>query len=116
MEGRYSGADYEEVEQKWEATKLYFRDYKSCSRPFSIDLAVAIRGFDIGNMAAQNAIDGSKALHARRWQTKDGTYRLKKHVLPDVRDGQDIYDDADAFASDAILQPQEWDDDYSMGH
>ena len=55
-------------------------------------------------MAAQNAIDGSKALHARRWQTKDGTYRLKKHVLPDVRDGQDIYDDADASASDAILE------------
>ena len=108
MEGRYSGADYEEVEQKWEATKLYFRDYKSCSRPFSIDLAVA--------MAAQNAIDGSKALHARRWQTKDGAYRLQKHVLPDVRDGQDIYDDADASASGAILHPQEWDDDYSMGH
>ena len=50
------------------------------SRPFSIDLAVAIRGFDIDNMAAQNAIDGSKALHARRWQPKNGTYRLKRHV------------------------------------
>ncbi len=66
MEGRYSGANYEEAEQKWEATKLYFRDYKSCFRPFSIDLAVAVRGFKIDNMAAQNAIDGSKALFARR--------------------------------------------------
>ena len=46
----------------------------------------------------------------------DGTYRFKKHVLPDVRDGQDIYDDAGASASNAILHPQEWDDDYSMGH
>ena len=84
VEGRYSGADYEEVKQKWEATKLYFLDYKICSRPFSIDLAVAIRGFDIDNMAAQDAIDGSKALHARRWQTKDGTYRLKRHALPNM--------------------------------
>ena len=116
VEGRYSGADYDEVEQKWEATKLYFRDYKSCSRPFSIDLAVAIRGFDIDNMAAQNAIDGSKALHARRWQTKDGTYRLKRHVLPDVRDEQDIYDDAAASTSDAIPHRQDWDDDYTMGY
>ena len=66
--------DYEEVEQKWKTAKLYFRDYKRCSRPF------------------------------------------KKHVLPDVRNGQDIYDDAGASASDAILHPQEWDDDYSMGH
>ena len=116
MEGRYKGADYEEVEQKWKTAKLYFRDYKRCTRPFSLDLEVAIRGFDIDKMAAQKEIDGSKALHARRWQTKDGTYRLKKHVLPDVRDGQDIHDDAGASASDAILHPQEWDDDYSMGH
>ena len=57
------------------------------------------------------AIDVSKALHARRWQTKDGTYRLKKHVLPDVRDGRDIYDDAGASASDAIPHFQDWDDD-----
>ena len=50
-------------------------------RYFSIDLAVAIRGVDIDNMAAQNAIDGSKALHARRWQTKDGTYRLDEELF-----------------------------------
>ena len=111
VEGRYSGADYEEVKQKWEATKLYFLDYKSCSRPLSIDLAVAIRGFDIDNMAAQDAIDGSKALHARRWQTKDGTYRLKRHALPDI-----ICDDAVASSSDAIPQWQDWDDDYTMGY
>ena len=104
-----------EVEQKWKTAKLYFRDYKRCSRPFSIDLEVAIRGFDIDNMAAQKAIDGSSSsctsLADQGWH-----YRLKKHVLPDVRDGQDTYDDAGASASDAILHPQEWDDDYSMGH
>ena len=28
----------------------------------------------------------AKEKHARRWQTKEGTYRLKEHLLPDVRD------------------------------
>ena len=69
VEGTYSGADYEDVECKWEATKLYFQDYKKdCTRPPSIDLAMALHGFGIDNIAAQSAIDGSKALHARRWQ------------------------------------------------
>ena len=58
----------------------------------------------------------SKALHARRWQTKDGTYRIKKHVLSDVRDGLNIYEDAGASASDAMLHSQDRDDDYSVGH
>ena len=65
-----------EEEGKSHRTKLYFLGYKSCTRPSSIDLAVAIHGFGIDNIAAQTAIHGSKALHARRWQTKDGTYPL----------------------------------------
>ena len=48
MEGRYSGANYEDVKRKWEATKLYFQDYKKdCTRPPSIDLAMALHGFSI---------------------------------------------------------------------
>ena len=31
-------------------------------------------------MAAQKAIDVSKALHARRWQTKDGTYTVSRNM------------------------------------
>ena len=96
VEGRYKGADYKEVEKKWQATKKYFQDYKRFTRPFSVNLETAIRGFDIDNIAAQKAIDESKALHARRWQTKEGTYRIKKHVLPDVRDGRDVFEDAGA--------------------
>ena len=103
VEGRYSGADYEKVARKCEATKLYFLGYKSCTRPSSIDLAVAIRGFDIDNIAAQTAIDESKALHARRWQTKDGTYRLRRHALPDVRDEPHICDNTAASSTDPFL-------------
>ena len=82
------------MERKWEATKKYFQDYKGFTRPFSVNLEATIRGFNIDNMAAQQAIEESKALHARRWQTKDGTYRIKKHVLPDGRDGRDVSEDA----------------------
>ena len=28
--------------------------------------------------------------HARRWQTKEGTYRIKGQLPPDVRDNGDI--------------------------
>ena len=44
----------------------------------------ALQGFDIDNTAAYQAIEDSKALHARRWQTKEGMYR--RQALPDVRD------------------------------
>ena len=77
VEGRYKGADHKEVEKKWQATKEYFQDYKRFTRPFSVNLETAIRGFDIDNIAAQKAIDESKAPHAHRWQTKEGTYRIK---------------------------------------
>ena len=57
-----------------------------------IDLDTAIQGFDIDNTAAYQAIEDSKALHARRWQTKEGMYRIKRQALPDVRDAP-LHDD-----------------------
>ena len=60
--------------------------------------------------------EGSKALHARRWQTKDGTYRLKRHALPDVRDAPLDYDNAAASSADANPQCRNWDEDYAMGY
>ena len=117
VEGRYTGADYEDVKRKWEAKKLYFQDYKKDgTRPPSIDLAMALHGFGIDNIAAQSAIEGSKALHARRWQTKHGTYRLKWHALPDVRDAPHVYDNAAASSTDANPRWRDWDEDYAMGY
>ena len=67
-------------------------------------------------MAAQQAIHDSKALHARRWQTKEGTYRIKEHFLPDVRDGRDVSEGAAASTSDTVHYFQDWAGDHSMGH
>ena len=81
-----------------EAKKLYFLDYKKDGTR----LLVLTWPWHF-NIAAQNAIEGSKALHARRWQTKDGTYRLK-NALSDVRDAPLDYDNAAASSTDANPQ------------
>ena len=60
--------------------------YRVVTHPFCVNVEVAIAGFTIDNRAAKKAITDAKAWHARRWQTKEGTYRLKEQLLPDVRD------------------------------
>ena len=54
----------------------------------------------IDNTAAFQAIEDSKALHARRWQTKEGTNRIKRRALPDVPDAPLQDDSAAASCSD----------------
>ena len=95
----------EDVKQKWEDKKLYFEQYKKdgvC--PPGIDLDRATLGFNGDNTAAFQAIEDSKALHARRWQTKDGTYRIKRRALPDVRD--EPLQDVNAAASCSEDRPR----------
>ena len=80
------------------------------------DLAAALRGFGIDNTAAQHAIEESQALHPRRWQTKDGIYRIKRQALPDVRDAPLDDDNAAASSTNAKPRWQNWDEDYAMGY
>ena len=70
----------------------------------------------IDNSAAFQAIEDSKALHARRWQTKEGTYRIKRRALPDVRDVPLQDDNAAASCSDGKPRWRCWDGDYAMGY
>ena len=116
-EGCYTGEDVEDVKQNWEAKKHYFEQYKKdVPRPPCIDLDRAILGFNIDNTAAFQAIEDSKALHARRWQTKEGTYRIKRRALPDVRDAPLQDDNAAASCSDGKPRWRCWDGDYAMGY
>ena len=116
-EGCYTGEDVEDVKQKWEDKKHYFELYKKdVPRPPCIDLDRAILGFNIDNSAAFQAIEDSKALHARRWQTKEGTYRIKRRALPDVRDAPLQDDNAAASCSDGKPRWRCWDGDYAMGY
>ena len=107
----------EDVKQKREAKKHYFEQYKKDGpRPPCIDLDRTILGFNIDNTAAFQAIEDSKALHARRWQTKEGMYRIKRRALPDVRDAPLQDDNAAASCSDGKPRWQCWDGDYAMGY
>ena len=116
-EGCYTGEDLEDVKRKWEAKKEYFLQYKKDgSHPPCIDLAMALQGFDIDNTAAYHAIEDSKALHARRWQTKEGIYRIKRQALPDVRDAPLNDDNAAASSTDVKPRWRNWDEDYAMGY
>ena len=117
VEGCYNGEDFEDVKRQWEAKKEYFLEYKKDgSHPPCIDLATALHGFGIDNTAAQHAIEESQALHARRWQTKDGIYRIKRQALPDVRDAPLDDDNAAASSTNAKSRWQNWDKDYAMGY
>ena len=116
-EGCYNGEDFEDVKRQWEAKKEYFLEYKKDgSHPPCIDLAMALHGFGIDNTAAHHAIEDSKALHARRWQTKDGIYRIKRQALPDVRDAPLDDDNAAASSTNAKPRWRNWDEDYAMGY
>ena len=113
-EGCYTGEDLEDVKRKWKAKKEYFLQYKKDgSHPPCIDLAMALQGFDIDNTAAYHAIEDSKALHARRWQTKEGIYRIKRQALPDVRDAPLNDDNAAASSTDVKPRWRNWDEDYA---
>ena len=115
-EGCYTGEDLEDVKRKWEAKKEYFLQYKKDgSHPPCIDLATALHGFNIDNTAAYHAIEDSK-LHARRWQTKEGIYRIKRQALPDVRDAPLNDDNAAASSTDVKPRWRNWDEDCAMGY
>ena len=105
QERRYKGVDEQEVKNRWYQAKEYIDAYLGMTCPFSINVEVAIRGFNIDNKAAQKAICDAKAIHARRWQTKEGTYRIKEQLLPDVRDGRDVRDVAMAAGVVTVNHP-----------
>ena len=61
--------------------------YKTYSIPYYLDLETAIQAFTVENDVVKKAVVVVRDRHAHRWQTKEGTYRVKKQLdLPDVRD------------------------------
>ena len=91
QEQEFRGANWREVLAAWERAQYDMGIYKANTHPFCIDVAAAARGFEIQNEAARKVLQSSKNQHACRWQTKEGTYRVKQQCLPDVRDsGGDV--------------------------
>ena len=86
QEREYQGHDAKNVYNKWYADRRYMKAYQSTKTLRGIDVDATMMGFNIENLTAKQALMDAKDKHARRWQTKEGTYRLKEKLLPDVRD------------------------------
>ena len=91
QEQEFRGGNWREVRAAWERAQYDMGVYEANIPPFCIDVAAATHGFEIENEAARKVLQSSKNQHARRWQTKEGTYSVKQQCLPDVRDsGGDV--------------------------
>ena len=102
QEREYQGDDTRNVYNKWYADQRYMYAYKSTKTLRGIDVDGAMMGFNVENLTAKQALLDAKDKHARRWQTKEGTYRLKGKLLPDVRD-------TDVEMADTSTGPQQSD-------
>ena len=90
QEREYQGPYRDAVYGQWYQDKRYMDAYKVITYPFCINVEVAMAGFNIDNTAANKALKDAKTRHARRWQTKEGIYRIKEQIPPDVRDACDV--------------------------
>ena len=86
QEREYQGDDRDDVYNKWYEDQSYMGAYKTTRTLHGVDIEGAMMGFNIENITAKQALLEAKDKQTRRWQTKEGTYRLKEKLLPDVRD------------------------------
>ena len=85
-EKRYRGAGIEEVKAWWKTCQDWMAQFKKQSVPFVYDFKTLLKALSDKDTAAQSEVDAFMENCARRWQTREGTYQLKRRRLPDVRD------------------------------
>ena len=86
-EKAYRGPDYNEVRKKWKQSQWWMWHYKDQCAPEVLDINGFIRAFRGKDENAHAVIDTYMDYCAKRWQTREGTYQLKRRrLLPDVRD------------------------------
>ena len=86
-EKAYSGPDYNEVRKKWKQSQWWMWHYKDQCAPEVLDINGFIRACRGKDENAHAEIDTYMDYCAKRWQTREGTYQLKRRrLLPDVRD------------------------------
>lgn len=86
-EKAYRGPRYNEVRANWDHSRGWMAWYKQYCVPMVLDISGIVREFRQKDKAAQLAIDAFMEHCAKRWQTKEGTYQIKRRrLLPDVRD------------------------------
>ena len=85
-EKKYRGAGLKEVQTWWKTCKDWMARYKTHSEPFIYDIKKLLKALSDKEAVAQAEVDAFMENCAKRWQTREGTYQLKRRRLPDVRD------------------------------
>ena len=90
-EKAYRGPALKEVQAWWEQCKEWMLYFKGQSPPVVFDFQSLLKAFSGKEAEAQSELDAFMEHCAKRWQTKEGTYQLKRRRLkPDVRDPPEV--------------------------
>ena len=83
----YRGAANKEVQAWWKQCKDWMEQFRERSTPFAFDFKSLLQALSQKEAEAQSEVDAFMEHCAKRWQTREGTYQLKRRRLkPDVRD------------------------------
>ena len=86
-EKAYRGHGYKEVQAWWRQCKEWMLSYKGQNPPGVFNFQSLLKAFTAKEAEAQSELNAFMEHCAKRWQTKEGTYQLKRRRLkPDVRD------------------------------
>ena len=83
-EKKYRGAGLKEVQTWWKTCKDWMARYKTHSEPYIYDIKKLLKALSDKEAVAQSEVDAFMENCAKRWQTREGTYQLKRRRLPDV--------------------------------
>ena len=99
-EKKYRGAGIKEVQAWWKKCQDWMAHFKKQSEPFVYDFKKLLKALSDKEAVAQSEVDAFMENCAKRWQTREGTYQLKRRRLkPDVRDSPE-YPGADIDMAD----------------
>ena len=86
-EKAYRGPALKAVQAWWDQCKDWMQYFKGQSAPMVLDLHGLLQAFRCNEEGARAEVEAFMEHCAKRWQTKEGTYQLKRRrLLPDVRD------------------------------
>ena len=86
-EKKYRGSGIKEVQAWWKKCQDWMAHFKEQSEPFVFDFKKLLMALSDKEAVAQSEVDAFMENCAKRWQTREGTYQLKRRRLkPDVRD------------------------------
>ena len=86
-EKAYRGPAHSAVQAWWEQCQEWMLYYKCQIAPLVLDIKGFLHAFRGKEEDARVEVDAYMEYCAKRWQTREGTYQLKRRrLLPDVRD------------------------------